>query len=46
VANTAGMTANALAAWLQSSHPTMPDIRLTDEEMRNVIGYILSLRKD
>jgi mono/diheme cytochrome c family protein len=46
VANTAGMTANALAAWLQSSHPTMPDIKLSDADMRNVIEYILSLKKE
>jgi mono/diheme cytochrome c family protein len=46
VANTAGMTANALTAWLQSSHPTMPDIKLADADMRNVIEYILSLKKE
>jgi mono/diheme cytochrome c family protein len=44
VANTSGMTAIALTAWFQTSHPTMPNIRLTDEETRNVIQYILSLK--
>ncbi len=44
VANISGMTAIALTAWLQTSHPTMPNIRMTDEEMRNVIQYILSLK--
>jgi mono/diheme cytochrome c family protein len=46
VADTPGMTANALTAWLQTSHPTMPNIILTDEEMRNVIAYILSLKRE
>jgi len=44
VADASGMTANALTAWLQTSHPTMPNIILTDEEMHNVIAYILSLK--
>ena len=44
VADASGITANALTAWLQTSHPTMPNIILSDEEMRNVIEYILSLK--
>jgi mono/diheme cytochrome c family protein len=44
VANTPGMTATALTVWLQSSHPTMPNIVMKDEEMRDVIQYILSLK--
>jgi hypothetical protein len=44
VADASGITANALTAWLQTSHPTMPNIIMTDEEMRNVIEYILSLK--
>jgi hypothetical protein len=44
VADTSGMTANALTAWLQTSHPTMPNVIMTDENMRNVIEYILSLK--
>lgn len=44
VANTPGMTARALAVWLQSSHPTMPNFILAPAEMDNVIAYILSLR--
>ena len=44
VADAPGMTANALTAWLQTSHPTMPNIILYDDDMRNVIQYILSLR--
>jgi hypothetical protein len=46
VANTSSMTAIALTAWFQTSHPTMPNIRLSDEEMRNVIQYILSLKSE
>jgi mono/diheme cytochrome c family protein len=32
VANTDGMTAIALTAWLQSTHPTMPNIKLSDTD--------------
>ncbi len=38
------MTATALAAFLRSPHPTMPNLILNDEEARDVISYILSLR--
>jgi mono/diheme cytochrome c family protein len=48
VANTPGMTATALTVWFRSSHPTipkrMPNLVLQDEDMDNVIAYILSLR--
>ena len=43
VANTPGMTELALSVWLQSSHPTMPNIVLEQDDMRNVIAYIRSL---
>jgi mono/diheme cytochrome c family protein len=46
VANIPGMTAISLTAWFQTSHPTMPNIVMTDAEMRNVIQYILSLKND
>jgi mono/diheme cytochrome c family protein len=46
IANTPGVTAMALFAWLTSSHPTMPDIRLEEEELRNVAAYILALKED
>ncbi|QIG51020.1 cytochrome c [Nordella sp. HKS 07] len=46
VANIPGMTAISLTAWFQTSHPTMPNIVMTDVEMRNVIQYILSLKKN
>jgi len=44
VANTSGMTATALTVWLQTSHPTMPNIIVAPNDMRNVIAYILSLK--
>ena len=45
VSRTAGMTAMALRVWLQTSHPTMPNIVLSSEERDNVVAYILSLRR-
>ncbi|MFW2392282.1 MAG: c-type cytochrome [Alphaproteobacteria bacterium] len=44
VANTRGMTELALTVWLQSSHPTMPNIILEQDDMRNVVAYIRSLK--
>lgn len=39
-----GMTAMALAVWLRTSHPTMPNISLKPETMNDIIAYIVSLR--
>jgi cytochrome c len=44
VAKTPGMTAIALTAILRTSHRTMPNIILTDEDLRNVIAYIMTLK--
>jgi len=44
VADTRGMTELALTVWLQSSHPTMPNIILEQDDMRNVVAYIRSLK--
>jgi mono/diheme cytochrome c family protein len=44
VANISGMTATALTVWLQTSHPTMPNIILEPNDMSNVVAYILSLK--
>lgn len=46
VANAPGMTAISLTAWFQTSHPTMPNIVMTDAQTRDVIQYILSLKND
>ena len=45
VADTPGMTEMALTVWLQSSHPTMPNIILKPDDLRNVVAYIRSLAK-
>jgi mono/diheme cytochrome c family protein len=45
VAKTKGMTAMALSVWLQTGHPTMPNIRLKPETMNDIIAYIFSLRQ-
>ena len=45
IANVPGMTAAALTVALQTSHRTMPNVMLNPEELRNVIAYILSLRR-
>jgi cytochrome c len=45
IANTRAMTASALHAFLSSPHPTMPSLILSRQEEKNVIAYILSLRR-
>jgi mono/diheme cytochrome c family protein len=45
IANTPGMTAQALSIWLTTSHPTMPNLIIELEDRRNVIAYIVSLRE-
>ena len=45
VADTPGMTDLALTVWLQSSHPTMPNIILEQDDLRNVVAYISSLKR-
>jgi mono/diheme cytochrome c family protein len=44
VAKTPGMTAIALTAILRTSHRSMPNIILEDDDLRDVIAYILSLK--
>jgi len=44
VADTPGMTELALSVWLQTSHPTMPNIVLEQDDLRNVVTYIRSLK--
>ena len=46
VADTPGMTELALSVWLQSSHPTMPNIILEQDDLRNVVAYIRSLKSN
>jgi len=44
VAKTPGMTAIALTAILRTSHRTMPNIILADDDLRSVIAYIMTLK--
>lgn len=44
IANTRGMTRMALYAFLQTSHPTMPNLILEADEKAHVVAYILSLK--
>lgn len=44
VANTPGMTATAISAWLRGAHDTMPALMLSSDEMAAITAYILSLK--
>jgi mono/diheme cytochrome c family protein len=44
IATTPGMTSMALTAALRTPHRRMPNIILSDEQLRNVIAYLLSLQ--
>ena len=44
IAKTPGMTGRALALWLRTSHPTMPNIIVANAERDHLIAYILSLQ--
>jgi mono/diheme cytochrome c family protein len=43
IAASPGLTATAIRVWLQSPHPTMPNIKPAEEDKDNVIAYLLSL---
>jgi mono/diheme cytochrome c family protein len=44
IAKTKGMTGRALAVWLQTSHPTMPNLLIGNDDRDDVIAYIMSLQ--
>jgi len=44
IANTPGMKATAIRVFLTSSHPKMPNLILTPEEIADLTAYILNLR--
>ncbi len=44
VANLPSTTALSLRVFMQSSHPTMPNVQLTREETDDIVAYILSLK--
>jgi mono/diheme cytochrome c family protein len=46
IANTSGMTATALRAFLQTPHPKMPNLILTPEQSADVIAFLSNLRGD
>ena len=46
IANTPGMTRTALTVALNTPHATMPNFVLEDQDLDNVIAYILSLKTE
>ena len=44
IANTPGMTELAIAVWLKTPHKLMPNLIIGNDDMENVIAYIVSLR--
>jgi mono/diheme cytochrome c family protein len=46
VADTPGITRTALSVFLQSPHPTMPNLIVPAQDADNLIAYILSLKGD
>ena len=45
IAATPGMTAMALRVFLNTSHSSMPNIILTNDQTNEIVVYILSMRK-
>ncbi len=45
IANTPGMTATAILVWLQTPHPTMPNLMIATSDRDDVIAYIISLKE-
>ncbi len=45
IAKTPGMTSIALTAALRTSHRVMPNIVLSDDELRNISAYVLSMKQ-
>jgi mono/diheme cytochrome c family protein len=45
IANVPGMTAMALTVWLHTSHKTMPDFIIPQDDEDNVIAYFRSLKR-
>lgn len=46
IANTPGMTAAALRFVLSNPHREMPDLVLDGERLRDVVAYLLTLRRN
>ena len=45
IAKRPGTTETSITVWLSTSHPRMPNILLSDAEIRQLSAYITSLRK-
>ena len=45
IADTPGMTRQALLVWFRTPHPTMPNLVLEMQNEEDVIAYILSVKK-
>lgn len=45
IANRPGVTAQGLAGAIIIPHPAMPGVQLTVQELRDIVAYILSLKK-
>jgi cytochrome c len=45
VARQPSTTASALNAFLTTPHGDMPDVKLTDRQLNDIVSYILSLRE-
>jgi mono/diheme cytochrome c family protein len=39
-----GLTATAIRVWLQTPHPTMPNIKLDAQDKDSIVAYLLSLK--
>jgi mono/diheme cytochrome c family protein len=45
IATTPGITSIALTAALRTSHHAMPNIVPSDDELRNIVAYLLSMKQ-
>ena len=45
IANTTGMSEIALISFFQTPHPSMPNLIVPADDARDVIAYILSLKR-
>ena len=45
IAETSGLTSTALTVMLQTSHSNMPNIVLKDDDLSDIVAYILSLKE-
>lgn len=46
IANREDVSAASIAAWLRSSHPSMPNFIFNDQSVEDLTAYIMSLRRD